>query len=204
MDPEYSHKHALESRWTFWFEEPAQYTPHAATEWESNAQPVYAVDTVEDFWAVHDNIPTPSKLSAGCTYYLMKNDIRPQWEDPSNIEGGRWVLQLDKRSSEESDTLWLNACLACIGEQVQPSDLVTGCVVQVRAKGNRVQLWLSVADPEEVVCEMGRKFKAILESPESAKLNFSLHNNGQSGSSKTLSGMSKAKKASKREELYTV
>eukprot|EP00762_Andalucia_godoyi_P008669 ANDGO_00447.mRNA.1 Eukaryotic translation initiation factor 4E len=205
MTEDFSSKHRLENRWTFFFEEPSFSTN--ADSWESNAQPIHHADTVEDFWAVFDNIPAPSKLNTGSTYYLMKNDVTPTWEHPMNKVGGRWVYQLEKRSTDDSDKVWLDACLACIGESFSHGEAVCGCVAQVRAKGNRIALWVSSAESEDIVMALGQEFKNALELTSAQKIAFSMHDTGAvvpaSTPGKTPSGMSKSRK-NRRDEMFSL
>jgi len=35
----------------------------------------------------------PSMLTTGCDYSVFKSDIKPMWEDPSNKNGGRWLIK---------------------------------------------------------------------------------------------------------------
>ena len=50
-------------------------------------------NTVDDFWKLHNRLPT---LVCG-SWYLMKNEIKPLWEDKENIKGGGWSFKLTKK-----------------------------------------------------------------------------------------------------------
>jgi translation initiation factor 4E len=43
-----SRRHQLETRWTLWFDNPAQ--KQSMTKFGQGLRPVYSFDTVEDFW----------------------------------------------------------------------------------------------------------------------------------------------------------
>jgi len=32
-------------------------------------------------------------LMTGCDYSVFKSDIKPMWEDPTNKNGGRWLIK---------------------------------------------------------------------------------------------------------------
>lgn len=32
-------------------------------------------------------------LTTGCDYSVFKSDIKPMWEDPTNKNGGRWLIK---------------------------------------------------------------------------------------------------------------
>jgi len=54
---------------------------------------VAMISTVEEFWALYNFIQPASSLTQGSDYYLFKEGIRPMWEDPKNINGGRWHVK---------------------------------------------------------------------------------------------------------------
>lgn len=47
-EPDFSRRHALECRWTLWFDNPAQ--KQSMSKFGAGLRPVYSFDTVEDFW----------------------------------------------------------------------------------------------------------------------------------------------------------
>jgi translation initiation factor 4E len=67
-----------------------------------------AFNTVEDFWSVFNHIEQVSNLTAGCDYSFFTSGIKPMWEDEANKNGGRWVINIDRRqrSSGLIDKLW--------------------------------------------------------------------------------------------------
>jgi translation initiation factor 4E len=100
--------HPLEYSWSFWFLKGDR-----TKSWFDCLQKVAEIHTIEDFWEYdeftsynevydslilrmyHDNSPA-SSLRWGSDYYLFKTDIQPMWEDPKNVNGGRWLASVDK------------------------------------------------------------------------------------------------------------
>ena len=112
-DPEKIIKHALEYAWTMWF-----FKNEKGKAWEGNQKPISTVTTVEDFWALIHYIEVPSKLQHGCDYSFFKEGIFPDCEDVRNAPGGRWMITVDRRQSEEhTDNYWLAILMFLIGEQ---------------------------------------------------------------------------------------
>lgn len=77
------------------------------------------------------------------------------WEDSANKNGGRWLLNLDKkqRSTDLNDT-WLDMLLCMIGEAFDEySEDVCGAVVNVRTKGDKIALW--TADVNNIDSKQG-------------------------------------------------
>ncbi|KAI4584141.1 hypothetical protein MJG53_007420 [Ovis ammon polii x Ovis aries] len=59
--------HPLLNRWALWF-----FKNDRSRAWQNNLHRVTKFNTVEDFWAIYNNIQLASKLSSGCDYALFK------------------------------------------------------------------------------------------------------------------------------------
>ncbi|XP_031664908.1 eukaryotic translation initiation factor 4E-1B isoform X2 [Oncorhynchus kisutch] len=95
-------KHPLQNRWALWF-----YKNDKSKMWQDNLRLITKFDTVEDFWALYNNIQLVSKLSSGCDYSVFKDGIEPMWEDRRNKCGGRWLITLSKQQRHtELDRFW--------------------------------------------------------------------------------------------------
>ena len=110
-DPERCVKHPLQNAWTLWF-----FKNDKSRTWEENQRPIITVTTVEDFWSLYNHIEVASRLPPGADYSLFKEGIFPDWEDPRNQDGGRWVIAMDKRKRDLLDTYWLEIMFFLIGE----------------------------------------------------------------------------------------
>lgn len=55
---------------------------------------------------VFNNIAKPSEISVGANFHLFRDGIKPEWEDPANENGGKWVLAVSK-VKHDIDGLWL-------------------------------------------------------------------------------------------------
>ena len=67
---------------------------------------------------------------------FFKTGIKPMWEDPENIDGGRWLLTIEKKRVDLND-LWQNALLSLVGSQYdKESSLVNGAFFNRRFKVN--------------------------------------------------------------------
>ena len=72
-------------------------------------------------------------------YLLFHSDVRrPVWEDPMNIDGGKWIVRLRKGVA---DRLWEDLVLGTIGDQFEESDGVCGCVLSVRVQEDILSVW---------------------------------------------------------------
>lgn len=73
------------------------------------------------------------------------------WEDQANVNGGRWLISLNKQSrAQELDNSWLELLLLLIGEGFEDQcDDICGAVVNVRQKSDRISLWTTDANARD-------------------------------------------------------
>ncbi|CAK8690918.1 eukaryotic translation initiation factor 4E type 3-like [Clavelina lepadiformis] len=150
----------LNSQWTLWLDRSVPNL--TASEYEANLRKIYTVSTIESFWAVFNHIPTPSRLVPRYSYHMMRNDIRPVWEDEVNAKGGMWKLRCHKLCT---DNVWNELLLACIGEQfsdyVSKDDDIIGLSVSIRKNDDLIQLWnINSTGAEE--CQVLKKIAEVL------------------------------------------
>ena len=147
-------KHPLEHAWTFWY-----FKPDKHKSWEESQIEIMTVNTIEDFWAVQNWIEKPSGLTSGTDYSLFKTGILPDWEDLSNMHGGRWVAHCGR----DVDHDWTELIMSMVGQQFgsEQDQQITGAVVSVRNKGNKLALW--TRDHSSI--SVGLKMSLVLGRP---------------------------------------
>jgi translation initiation factor 4E len=113
-DPQaYNVKHPLANSWTLWFDSPSNKKTTQAN-WSANLKNLITIDTVEDFWGVYKHVSKVNELSLGSNYHFFKKDVRPEWEDPVNSKGGKWVFSASKTKNDELDSHWLNIVISVL------------------------------------------------------------------------------------------
>ena len=148
-------KHPLNTKWTLWYTKPAV---DKSESWSDLLRPVTSFQTVEEFWAIIQNIPEPHELPLKSDYHVFRNDVRPEWEDEANAKGGKWSFQLRGKGAD-IDELWLRTLLAVIGETIDEDDSqINGVVLSIRKGGNKFALWTKSEDKEPLL-RIGGKFK---------------------------------------------
>jgi hypothetical protein len=116
---------------------------------------------------------SPSQLS-GTDYLLFKKALAPEWDNPKFMNGGRWVMRLDKREARSIDDMWLSMVLALIGgafADLGGCNNVAGAIVSVRNHQCKVSLWIVNASRKEQILAIGKCFQKVLaDSPGLADL----------------------------------
>merc|ERR1712025_1106224 len=161
-------KHPLANKWVFWW-----FRNDKSKKWEQNLEKIATVDTIEDFWQVHNYIEPASKLNQGCDYMVFKKGNQPDWEDFQNMAGGRWMANIDK-NNDAVDNYWLEIIFILIGEHAgEHADMVNGAVINIRAKTHKLAMWLKDANNMNAVMQIGRLVKSRLNLRE--KIHFTIH-----------------------------
>ena len=130
-----SNKHLLENKWTLWF--------HAINnnDWGIDSyNKVYLLNDVESFIVLFKKL---NNFSAGM-FFLMKEDINPLWESPSNINGGYWSFKVLKKNVNE---IWYNFSSQIIGNNClndkDKHGLVNGISLSPKINNCIVKIWFS-------------------------------------------------------------
>jgi translation initiation factor 4E len=107
--PQFNTKHALNNKWTLWYDDPAMAKNHPKPlSWEENLKNVGSFDTIEDFWGIINNLKKPTEIPIAANYHLFKFGIKPMWEEVENRNGGKWTYSLEKKKrGPELDQAWL-------------------------------------------------------------------------------------------------
>merc|ERR1712240_337684 len=177
LTPEEARKHPLQNAWTLWF-----FKNDKSRSWEEIQRPIITVTTVEDFWSLYNHIEVASRLPPGSDYSLFKEGIFPDWEDPRNAPGGRWMINVDKKHRVDYlDTYWLEILFFLIGEHAdQHAHQVNGAVVNVRGKGDKLAVWLADASQPDSILRIGKMIKERLGIVPEQIIGFNIHNEEKS------------------------
>ncbi|KAJ3824310.1 translation initiation factor eIF 4e-like domain-containing protein [Lentinula raphanica] len=140
---------------------------HAPDDYEANLTVIGTFTTVEQFCRYFNWLKPPSHLERNSNYHLFKSPIKPMWEDPANAQGGKWVLTM-RNNPELLDRSWAWLCMALVGEELEDGfgDEVCGAVVSLRAKVDRIQLWVRRRDDVQRVNAIGKKLVSLLDVGE--------------------------------------
>jgi len=153
LDTEFQTKHPLQYSWSWWYDNPQKKGSQQqtkASDWQAQLKKIYTFDTVEDFWCLWNNIKAANELSIGSNYHVFKDEILPMWEDNTNKQGGKWIVQVkNTRSNTDLNQLWMWGVLACIGNSFEDEEEVCGIVMSRRKGADKISLWTKTAIEEQ-------------------------------------------------------
>lgn len=127
--------HPLNDKWVLWFHDPND------TNWDfSSYLNIYDINSIETFWDVFNNI-NKSNVENGM-FFIMREGIKPLWEDDKNKEGGCWSFKILKKNIFDS---WLDVCVNCVNEtlvkNINDANLITGISISPKKSFCIIKIW---------------------------------------------------------------
>lgn len=111
-----------------------------ANEFADQVKLISYFSSLEEFWAIFQHLRKPDNCRSGTELFMFLNDVKPYWEDPLNINGGKVSIRLRKNYSS---IIWEEFVLAVLGD-IFPQNIqteITGVVISIRKECNVLQLW---------------------------------------------------------------
>lgn len=127
----------LKNYWTVWIHK------NSSTDWSLKSyNKVMLIKSIADFWKFINNF---NKLMyTDYQFFIMRNDITPTWEDPSNKFGGAASIKLSVTDSCLL-TIWERICLQMICEKLyfgtSPSIDVNGASFNLKDTTTVIKIW---------------------------------------------------------------
>jgi len=129
--------HYLENKWCLW-----AHLPHD-TDWSMNSyKPIYTFTTLEETIAVTETLPEP--LVKNCMLFLMRDGIKPIWEDPKNRNGGCFSYKV---SNKQVYAVWKELSYVLVGNTISKESSfvanVTGITISPKKNFCIIKIWMS-------------------------------------------------------------
>lgn len=144
--------------------------------YENSIKTIATIETAEEFWSVYDWLIRPNELPTTTDYHFFRSGIKPTWEDPSNIRGGKWIVRLKKGLASR---YWEEIILAMIGMQLQGAggggDEICGAVCSIRYNEDIVSVWNKSADNRDATDRIRDSMKKILRLPPGVHMEYKPH-----------------------------
>jgi hypothetical protein len=128
--------HVLSDKWTLW-----AHLPHD-TDWSMKSyKKIYTFRHVEEVIAVSETIP--NILVENCMLFLMRDSIKPMWEDERNRKGGSFSYKITKNIS----SVWKNLVYVVSGGTVSKQNefvnSVTGISISPKKNFCIIKIWMT-------------------------------------------------------------
>lgn len=128
--------HSLSEKWVLW-----AHLPHD-TDWSMNSYiSVMTVTYVEELITLIHTLP--ESLLSSCMFFLMKENINPVWEDPSNKQGGCFSYKINQSMTE----CWRNATYSMVGKTMSKEkgfqESITGISISPKKNFCILKVWMT-------------------------------------------------------------
>lgn len=129
--------HGLSDNWTLW-----AHLPHN-TDWSITSYiPISTFTTVEETIAVTETLP--SVLVENCMLFLMKEGVKPTWEDPKNRNGGCFSYKV---SNKNVCKVWKDLTYVVAGATISGNANFVSCVTGITISPKKnfciIKIWMT-------------------------------------------------------------
>lgn len=129
--------HKLSDNWTLW-----AHLPHNI-DWSINSYiKIHTFKNVEETIAVTETLP--SILVENCMLFMMREGIKPTWEDPKNRNGGCFSYKVSNKNVHKA---WKELTYVVVGGTVSKDvkfvNSVSGITISPKKNFCIIKIWMS-------------------------------------------------------------
>mmetsp|Transcript_117369 Transcript_117369/g.252363 ORF Transcript_117369/g.252363 Transcript_117369/m.252363 type:complete len:228 (-) Transcript_117369:314-997(-) len=171
----------LRYTWSIWEQIMTQGSKSAA--YSDATHKVASFATVQNFWKLWNHMPQPSELLEQKrmvreqpdglhvidAIMIFRENIRPEWEDKMNANGGHFQFQLKPNiGGGQVDEYWNNLVLGMIGATIEPANMITGLRLVDKLSGPRaanvirLEVWFTNFDDSNAVQTLRRNVEKCM------------------------------------------
>ncbi|OAV95364.1 hypothetical protein PTTG_05425 [Puccinia triticina 1-1 BBBD Race 1] len=184
-------QHKLRSKWVFWLLHRPPSKKISEEEYGKAMRRLGACDTVETFYSLYLHIKRPLNHLPISDLHIFVDSIKPAWEDPLNVEGGKWTIRLKKGLANR---LWETLIFSLVGGGLKklianPDSLsndnksparehkeICGAVLSIRRDKDILAIWHRTGAPDVGGDgKMAKQVKFILQLPLNCHLVYKLN-----------------------------
>ena len=136
--------HSLSDKWVFW-----AHLPHD-TDWTmSSYKTLLTVSSVEEMIAILDCLP--DTLVKNCMLFMMRDGIKPMWEDKSNLNGGCFSYKITNNNVKQ---VWDDLCCMVSGNSISKEhsfiEKITGITISPKKSFCIIKIWMKDCTEQNV------------------------------------------------------
>jgi translation initiation factor 4E len=127
----------LPTTYTLWFHSSSD------NDWTIGSyHEIFSFSTPEEFWTVNEVILSKSKMLLNGMFFIMKQGIKPMWEDSKNSKGGCVSWKLEK---PDVPSAWENMAALFVTKDLGDFNkfIPTGISISPKKNNNIIKLWVA-------------------------------------------------------------
>lgn len=86
--------HVLTNSWTIWFMNRGPGVK--ISNYLDATKQLDTFSTVEEFWQIYSHLKRVDRLPFTSEFQVFRKGVKPMWEDPVNVNGGKWVFRIKR------------------------------------------------------------------------------------------------------------
>ena len=145
------HNHKLNDNWTFW-----AHLPHD-TDWTPKSyKNIFTVSSIEEAITITETLP--EILVKNCMLFVMREGIKPIWEDVKNRNGGCFSYKVINKNVYD---VWRELTYVLVGNTISSSDSfvasVNGITISPKKNFCIIKIWMancSFQNPEIITSQV--------------------------------------------------
>ena len=127
----------LDNNWTFWL-----HLPHDI-DWSIDSyKKLYTFNTLQNSIILLENMD--KIIVEKCMLFIMKNNIKPIWEDPNNCQGGCFSYKIP---SDNVNNIWKSLVYSIIGKSltnnIELLESINGISISPKKNFCIIKIWIS-------------------------------------------------------------
>ena len=129
--------HTLSDNWTLWAHLPPN------TDWSIKSySPISTFTSIEQTLGVTETLPPV--LVENCMLFIMREGIKPTWEDPKNRNGGCFSYKVSNKNVHK---VWKDLTYVVVGSSVSKNtgfvNCVTGITISPKKNFCIIKIWMT-------------------------------------------------------------
>lgn len=123
----------LNNIWNVWYHSEKN-------NWKINGfKNIYKIETIADYWKLYNNWNKLGGINSQ-HFFIMKENIKPIWEDSNNIKGGCFSFKINTYQTKE---LWNDLSLFLITNQISnlEDDILGLSICQKKNNYSVIKIW---------------------------------------------------------------
>ncbi|XP_058129944.1 eukaryotic translation initiation factor 4E type 2 isoform X1 [Anopheles ziemanni] len=165
-------EHKLQYTYCLWFGKKGSHRAAVVHEYVKSLHFVGRCASVEQWWSLYCHLVKPTVLKPFRRLHLFKSGIKPMWEDPANMRGGKWVIRLKK---SKIDRAWENVCMAMLGEQFLVGTEICGVVLCTQVSEDVLSVWNRTATDTDNTIRIRETLRRVLNLPQTHPIEYKPH-----------------------------
>ena len=129
--------HKLSGNWTIW-----AHLPHDIDWSIQSYKSIYTMKTVEETVGIMETIP--DVLVKNCMLFIMREGIKPIWEDPRNRNGGCFSYKISNKNVYE---VWRDLTYLLVGNTLSTNEnfvsSITGITISPKKNFCIIKIWMT-------------------------------------------------------------